>query len=404
MFSCKNYLLNEVPVLLFSYTMSKFLKNIRTSAILNAKNIIGWRTKRKIVVFSVDDYGNVRVDSKKARERMNREGLKVYNRFDAFDTLETRRDLEALYAVLTSVKDQNGRSAVFTSFAVPCNINFEKMEETGYREYHYELLPKTFEKLSVQQPEDYKGTWELLTEGIENGLIAPQFHGREHINLRVLEEKLEVEDHEMLTSLKNRSYTGISSEGYKTISPMAAFDFWEFKENKRFHSIVQDGLNQFENVFGYRSDHFNPPAGREHPVTHKTLKENGIDYIDAPMIKKEHQGRGRYKTRFNYTGKQNEHGQIYLVRNVVFEPTDDRGVDWVAYTMKQIEAAFRWNRPAIISSHRVNFCGHIDEKNREKGLQALKQLIKKINDRWPEVEFMAANELGDLIKNDMEQG
>ncbi len=204
--------------------------------------------------------------------------------------------------------------------------------------------------------------------------------------------------------LKNRSYTSISSSGYKTISPMAAFDFWELEENERFKEIIKDGLEAFETVYGCRSNHFNPPGGREHPVIHKTLKENGIRYIDTPMIKREHQGRGKYKTRFNYTGKRNEQGQIYLVRNVVFEPADERGVDWVDYTMKQIEAAFRWNRPAIISSHRVNFCGHIDEKNREKGLQALKQLLKKITERWPEVEFMAANELGDLVASELEHG
>jgi hypothetical protein len=32
--------------------------------ILNAKNIIGWKTNRKIIVFSIDDFGNVRVDIK----------------------------------------------------------------------------------------------------------------------------------------------------------------------------------------------------------------------------------------------------------------------------------------------------------------------------------------------------
>ena len=62
----------------------------------NIKNIRGWKTKRKVIVISVDDYGNVRLDSKKARERMNEAGLKVRSRFDAFDTLETREDLEML--------------------------------------------------------------------------------------------------------------------------------------------------------------------------------------------------------------------------------------------------------------------------------------------------------------------
>ena len=88
-----------------------------------------------------------------------------------------------------------------------------------------------------------------------------------------------------------------------------------------------------------------------------------------------------------------------MVRNVVFEPTEDRGIDWVSFTMKQIETAFRWNKPAIISSHRVNFCGHIDTQNREKGLAALKNLLQEIVKKWPNVEFMSADELATYLKN-----
>jgi len=379
------------------------LSALKNSAILNAKNLVGWKTNRNIVVFSVDDYGNVRIDSKVARRRLDQAGLPAFSRFDALDTLETRQDLEALFEVLTSVKDKNGRPAIFTPFAMPCNINFEKMAEEGYQEYHYELLPETFRKLAVQQPEAYEGAWDLLQEGISRGLMVPLFHGREHLNLKVLEEKLASRDREVLAALKNRSYTGISSSGYKTISAMAAFDFWEFEENERFNNVIREGLEAFEVVYGYKSDHFNPPGGREHSVIHKTLKEQGVKFIDTPLLKKEHQGRGKYKKVFNYTGKRNDEGQTLLVRNVVFEPTEERGVDWIQYTMKQIEAAFRWNRPAIISSHRVNFCGHIDPQNRKAGLLALGELLEKIISRWPRVEFMAANELGALIDSDRKQ-
>jgi len=368
---------------------------------INAKNFVGWKTKRKIVVISVDDYGNVRLDSKKARDRMEREGLKVmspFKGFDMFDSLENRLDLELLFDVLTSVKDRNGKHAIFTPFAVPCNINFEKMVETGYSKYHYELLPDTFSKLSYQYPKDYEGAWNLWQEGIHNNIFKPQFHGREHLNLKLFKEKLEKKEHQLITAIRNRSYARIPPEDYSSISTSGAFEFWDFKENSAFDEIIVDGLNAFERVFGYRATHFNPPGGREHPVIHKVLKENGIKFIDNPLIKKEHQGKGSYKTVFNYTGKRNKHGLIYLVRNVVFEPTQNRRVNWISYAMQQIEAAFRWNRPAIISSHRVNFCGHIDEENRKVGLQALKTLLKNITERWPEVEFMAANELGELIE------
>lgn len=363
----------------------------------NLKNIHGWRTNRKLVAFAVDDYGNVRLNSKEARENLDKAGLKIHSRFDAFDTLETRQDLEALFEVLSSVEDSCGRNAVFTPFALPCNINFEAMAKTEYTEFHNEPLTLTFEKLASLQPEAYRGAWSLWKEGIEKGFLAPQFHGREHLNLKLLEERLNAKDYEALTALKNRSYTSISNNYYETISYTAAFDFWKYEENERFREIIKDGLNTFEEVFGYRSENFTPPGGREHPVIHKSLRENGIQFIDTPLVKKEHEGEGKYKTRINYTGKQNDLGQYFIVRNAVFEPTHDRGVDWVNYALKQIEAAFRWKRPTIVSSHRVNFCGHIDENNRKTGLDALQRLLHKIAERWPEVEFISSDELGRLI-------
>jgi hypothetical protein len=363
------------------------------------KNIPGWLTKRKLVVISVDDYGNVRLDSKKARENMNKAGLKVNSRFDSLDTLETREDLENLYEVLSSVKDKNERHAIFTPFALPCNINFEAMAENDYQDYIYELLPETYKKLSTIDPKSYDGTWKLWQEGIDKGLMKPQFHGREHFNLKVFNNKLKEHDYEVITALKNRSYTSISNTGYPTINYTAAFDFDKFEENTTFEKVIKDGLKRFEEVYGYKSLHFNPPGGREHPTIHKYLKDSGIKYLDAQLIKKEHQGEGKWKKTLNHTGKKNRLGMTYQVRNIVFEPTM-KGRDWVNFSMKQIETAFFWNKPAIISSHRVNFCGHIDNKNREIGLTALKDLLQKIVTRWPDVEFLSSVELGDFIIRD----
>jgi hypothetical protein len=364
---------------------------------LNAKNLIGKRTGRKIVVFSVDDYGNVRLDSKKARNHLDKAGLKIYNRFDAYDTLETRSDLEMLFEVLSSVKDQMGRHALFTTFSVSCNINFERVKKNQYSEYVYELLPETFEKLAALQPVSYKGAWEMFNQGIKEGLVVPQFHGREHLNLNIFNEKLSKQSSDLMTCLECRSYSSLNSKDYSCVSPLAAFDFWEIEENEQYKEIINDGLNAFEKVYGYRAVHFTPPAYSAHPVLYPALKRGGVNFIDTALFNKQHQGKGRHKRSLSYTGKNNRLGQYFMVRNVVFEPTDDRGIDWVGFTLKQIDTAFRWNSPAIISSHRVNFCGHIDEKNRKKGLEALRELLKKITERWPEVEFMAANELGEII-------
>ncbi|RZJ76858.1 MAG: hypothetical protein EOO45_00720 [Flavobacterium sp.] len=370
---------------------------LKNELAINLKNIYGWKTGRKIVVISVDDYGNVRLDSKKARENMDREGAKIKSRFDAYDSLENREDLEMLYEALSSVKDKNGKHAVFTPFTMSCNINYEAMAEDNNREYIPELLPDTYRKLEAINPDAYRGTWDLWKEGIDKELMAPQFHGREHLNLKVFREKLAKKDPSVLLALKNRSYTSIPDTGYSTINFPAAFEFWDFKENESFREIILDGLQAFEKVYGYKATYFNPPGGREHHAIHEYLNEGGIKYMDTGWVKTEHQGHGKYKRIFSYSGRKNKFGQTFMVRNAVFEPADGKSIDWVEFTLKQVEAAFRWNRPAVISTHRVNFCGNIDPANREKGITALKALLQKIVKRWPDVEFMGASQLLDII-------
>jgi hypothetical protein len=277
------------------------------------------------------------------------------------------------------------------------NIDFEKMQKDDYTCFYNETVPETFEKLSKQQPEAYRGAWDLFREGISKGLLKPQFHGREHLNLIVFNDKLKNRDTQLLTALKNNSFTSISDEEYPTMSSMAAFDFWDEKENESLIPIIEDGTRLFHEVYGYKSTYFTPPVNNIHHSLFKPLKENGIRFIDLALVHKEHQGFNSYKTLFNYIGKKTKEGIIIMVRNVVFEPTEDRGIDWVDFTMKQIEVAFRWKKPAIISSHRVNFCGHIDPQNRENGLIALKRLLKEIVKKWPDVEFMSADELGEYF-------
>jgi hypothetical protein len=295
------------------------------------------------------------------------------------------------------VKDKNNRSFTFTPYALPCNIDFETMAEEGNQVYRYEELSQTYSKLALLQPEAYKDAWNLWKEGIKERLLCPQFHGREHLNLKLFEEKLRNKDKEVLINLKNRSYTNISDLDFENIGYTAAFSFEEKDDQKEFMEILETGISNFVNVFGFKPRAFTPPASQFPLELESELENIGLWFYDKPFQASRHLGSGKYKRQFNFLGLHQKNKLVTLVRNVVFEPTEERGIDWVNYSLMEIEAAFFWNKPAIISSLRVNFCGHIDPKNREKGLSALKQLLHEIINKWPDVEFMSADELGDLI-------
>ena len=72
-----------------------------------------------------------------------------------------------------------------------------------------------------------------------------------------------------------------------------------------------------------------------------------------------------------------ESGLTYLTRNCFFEPVQS-GKDWVDSCLNEISFAFRWNKPAIISSHRLNYIGALYKENRENGLTKLGSLLKQI--------------------------
>jgi hypothetical protein len=65
--------------------------------------------------------------------------------------------------------------------------------------------------------------------------------------------------------------------------------------------------------------------------------------------------------------------------------------------MKEVNIAFRWGKPAVINSHRVNFMGTLSEENRANSLQLLSELFSALLKKWPDVEFMCSDELGDYM-------
>jgi len=172
-----------------------------------SKNLLGWSTSKKLVILSVDDYGNIRMASEQARQNLKSKGLPVgANRFDQYDCLEDAEDLSQLFDVLNSVRDQNRRPAVFTAYALPANIDFDRMQTENYVAFRYKLLKDTFSELP-----GYEGTWKLWKEGISSGLLCPEFHGREHVNIPLLMRLLTEGNDHMLACIKENSLGALDS-------------------------------------------------------------------------------------------------------------------------------------------------------------------------------------------------
>jgi len=357
-------------------------------------SIPGWRSIRKIVVIESDDWGSIRMPSKAAFDRLSNAGLDLGPtdslRFNLYDTLASEEDLDALFHVLRKHTDQHSRHPIVTALSLVANPDFDKVRKYQFESYYQEPIITTLEKYYPN-----KHVWAFWQQGIEEKLFSPQFHGREHLNVHHWLAALQSKDTQAHLAF-DEGVWGFNNQHPLGISYQAAFDFVNPLEIEEHKNIIKDGLNQFEKQFGYRASFFVPPNGILNEQLYPVTSALGIQYQYSSRKHLVPMGTGIYKARFNYLGKTNFASQRFITRNAFFEPSL-AGKDWVNSCLQEIETAFRWGKPAIISSHRVNFIGAREEKNRSTGLIQLDALLTKIKQRWPALEYMTTPELGCLM-------
>ncbi len=317
-----------------------------------------------------------------------------YNRYDS---LENKYDLEALFEILSKYKDSKGNHPIITTNFVTANPDFKKIKKSEYNEYHYELFTDTYKHYC-----NNSDTFEVCKQGISNKLIYPQFHGREHLNVNRWIKALKRNQHETRLAFQNEMFglsTTITKENRK--SYMAALDFDDISEMSDQKKILIEGLRLFKEIFGYESETFIAANYIWHSSLENTLASCGVKTLQGSFKQISPSGDGHRSRQIRHRmGEMNDVGQIYLTRNAVFEPSLNISPDPVADCLKEIETAFRWGKPAIICSHRLNFIGSIEKENRDKNLKLLNKLLGKILRKYQNVEFMSTDSLGKTIKAD----
>lgn len=362
-------------------------------------NLPGWHTRRKIVVIESDDWGSIRMPSKEVYDTFLTKGIRVdRDPYCRYDSLATPEDLEALFEVLSSVKDKNGNPAVLTANTVTANPDFEKIKTSDFTQYYYEPFTDT-----LKRNKETEKSFELWKQGMQSGVFHPQFHGREHLNVKKWMKTLQ--SGEEVTRLAFELGTfGLTTEVDARIQGnyMGAFNSGLQDDIADYNVILKEGLDMFEKIFGYRSSSFIPTTYTWSPEIEPGLKQNGVKYLQGTVhqrIPVDDDSTFKYK-RNNFTGFRSKAGLLYLTRNAHFEPSQFPEIDWLANCLKRVDIAFRCGKPAIISIHRLNFIGNIDDNNRKANLKLFAKMLKLTKMKYPEVEFMSSDELGQLIETE----
>lgn len=373
--------------------MINSLKSILSRNITNAR---GWKTDRKIVVFESDDWGSIRMKNQEAYMELLNKGIRVdKSKYDSIDCLESKDDLELLFNLLDSIKGNEGRKPIFTFNTVMQNPDFDRIKDCDFEKFIGENFQDSYKRY---YNDDYFYLWE---NAINEKIMLPQFHAKEHLNAFLWLKDLRA-GHVETTIAFDHSFFGLKTQTSSLNRNFYLATYYaESQDEFDYVSAgLVKGLELFEDTFGMKSETFIACNYFWPTELEKVLAENTIEGLQGQRVQL---APDLITSKLNkishYTGQTNRYKQIFTVRNVSFEPYLNPDLDWDKKAFKEIENAFKWNTPAIISTHRINYVGKMSLTQRDKNLKHLEKLLKMLIKSHPDVIFMTSSELSDLIHN-----
>jgi hypothetical protein len=369
--------------------ITKRLKRWKAHAESLRTNLQGRRIEGRYLIIESDDWGAIRTPSAKALTAFSQHGINFDTNLYRYDSLAAGEDLDFLFELLYKFKDRDGRPLKITANVIVANPDFPAIQKDEFNNYHYELFTETFQRYPAHQD-----NWEKWQEGQRLGFFQPQFHGREHLQVkRWLRALRQDTDHARYCFQYETTFSGRGDYSF-----MEAYDWDHPKDVIQHIEIIRDGLQQFRESFGFSTLSFIAPCYNWDSRIEPMLAEEGIEVIQSLRNQLVPTGNfGDYRPVPHYFGEKNASGLTYNIRNCFLEPSLLPSKDWVDSCLAQIQTAFRLSKPAVICSHRINYVGFISKANRDRGLKDLNQLIKEVLKRWPDVQFISTDELDRYI-------
>lgn len=362
-------------------------------------NLGGWTTNKKIVVIESDDWGSIRMPNIDSFKALISQGIPADQcPFLKYDGFENEEDFECLSQTMSNIEDKHGKKPKITANYIMSNPDFDLIRQHDFSSYHYiSLAQRVLSEVGMQNYRD------VVINAQKEKYFHPQLHGREHVNVPLWLQFLKANSKETHLAFDQKVYgisTTITKEKRRSFLPTLDYD-----TQKEFNEFTQvsliEGQKLFKDFFGYHSRSFIAPNYTWDDSVEQVLKQIGIEFIQSSrnqFVSKGGQLNG-IKFKKHKTGEVNHQKQLYLVRNVIFEPSTVSNKEMCLQDcFNQISMAFLTRKPAIISMHRLNFMGSLVEQNRTDNLKLFEKLITKLLMKWPDIEFMTTDELGDLIK------
>ena len=361
-------------------------------------NCRGKRTKDKILVIESDDWGAIRIPDVKTQSVLAEKGIiNLKDPFSKFDILEDENDFNAMFSILANHQNNQKKNPVVTANMVMANPNFQKIKEDNYTAYHFEPFQETYQRYHPDL-----NTYKKLKQGIQQQLIYPQFHAREHLNVNLWLQRLQQKEQNFLEAfdLKCFAIDDHNSENARG-NLMATYDYQNDKELKYIRQSIIEGLELFKKEFGFNSKTTIAPCYVWNDKIEDIFRFQKVQHFQSSYVQQYNSiDQQKHIRRSMFMGKTNKQNQTYGIRNVLFEPALNSNINWVDKAMESIEIAFFWGKPAVIGSHRINYVAGLSEENRTNSLFQLDELLTKVIKKWPDIQFINSEELSRKYHNE----
>ena len=291
--------------------------------------------------------------------------------------------LEQLSKLLSSFKDSKGRPAVLTADMVLSVPDLKQTMKAPDQQLKRNTLNNDFPIVHL-----------AFINAMEKGVLVPQLHGLEHLHGEGLKRLADKNDPRVEDATQTERWwdwetldsplQGHYVDGTSLPTKAHAADIQK--------AIIDQATQLFEQCFGFSTESTAAPCYLWVDDTEKAWAEKHIQFIQTAGYRcSGRRGDGSYVQDLQETrpGDRNALGQVYLVRNAMYEPVDGRRED---DCIRQIEQAYAQASPATISTHRYNDPRTEDEF--KMSLRGLQKILQHCTKKYTDLRFASSPELG----------
>lgn len=239
---------------------------------------------------------------------------------------------------------------------------------------------------------------DAIRSGVEAGVFSVQLHGMEHFWPPAL---LLASKTDQAVAAWLRCAPESPTEDLPSPLQSRWVDAALLPARRLTKTAVQQAAREevatFREIFGSPPFIAVPPTFVWNGNVENAWADAGIGAVVTPGSRfetRDEDGRPAGRGAPIYNGQSGEHGIIYLVRDVYFEPL-------LGHTAEQaldaLSAKTRLGRPTLFETHRFNFLGS-EEKNKQ-ALAELEQLLRMAVKNYPDLAFLSSGKLARILKN-----